>query len=77
MLQRFMKVELSRSTNFSRDSRAGRAADENAPRTLGSAVLNEKHSLIPSAGLQGGVEPKNVMRQTHQCPLPFYFLFSA
>ena len=54
-----LKVELSRSTNFSRDGRGGRAADENAPRTLGSAILNQKHSLIPlsrAAGLRGAEE---------------------
>lgn len=53
MLQRFMKFELSRSTNFSRDSRAGRVTGENSPRTLGSAILNQKHSLISVSRAEG------------------------
>ena len=43
----------------------------------GPAILTKKPPRKVSGRLQDCVEPQNVMRQTHQCPLPFYFFFSA
>ena len=70
MLQRFMKVELSRSTNFLRDSRAGRLTGENSPRTLRWAILNQKHSLISVSRAAGWLGAEECYASDTPVPTP-------